>query len=162
MSHRTSLQTPIALHPLPAPDRTEAVFELYRELFGESEVAVVRSIFAGKEQAFSRDWVACADLRNGMLGGTAMGSQSLDCPELGALNGVGVRLEARGRKLAEHCCRSILETLDASKVRAAFLATGNPVAARLYDKLGFTFLPGTASRPSAAVRMPPPRTVSSS
>ena len=89
-------------------------------------MAVVRSIFAGKEQAFSRDWVACADLRNGMLGGTAMGSQSLDCPELGALNGVGVRLEARGRKLAEHCCRSILETLDASKVRAAFLAKAEP------------------------------------
>ena len=136
-------QCSVELCRLPAPNRTEAVFDLYRELFGEGEVAVVHSIFTGQEQEFSRDWIACADLGNGTLGGSAMGSQSLDYPELGALNGVAVRQEARGRKIAENCCRSILETLDASGVRGTFLATVNPIAARLYSKLGFAFLPGT-------------------
>lgn len=133
----------VELLQLPAPNRTEAVFTLYRELFGEEEVELVRSIFSGEERQFSRDWIACAESGNGVLGGSAMGSLSLGCPVVGALNGVGVRPEARGKKLAEHCCRNILETLDGSGVRAVFLATGNPVAARLYGKLGFAFLPGT-------------------
>ena len=134
----------IAISRLPAPAVTEAVFGLYRELFGEAEVDVVRTAFAGEETEFSRDWIACAFMENGALAGTAMGTQTRDIPTLGALNGVGVRPEARGQKLAERCCRSILETLDGAGVRGTFLATGNPVAAHLYGKLGFAFLPGTS------------------
>lgn len=133
----------IKIRRLPCPEVREGVFALYRQLFGEDEVEIVRPLFDGLEKDFSSDEIACVTAADGRLTGSAMGSWSLICPPLGALNGVGVLPEMRGKKIAESCCRSILERLDVSGVRGTFLATGNPAAARLYAKLGFSFLPGS-------------------
>jgi len=63
---------------------------------------------------------------------------------LGLLGEVATATEHRGRHLAHRLCRSAAEDFDRENGQALFLGTGNPIAAKVYSRLGWRFLAGTA------------------
>lgn len=128
------------------------VTELWRELFGEEELRDTRGQFSGSEVKFYKDTIyaavkdgklaACCHItsqKNGMIAG---------------LGGVASDNEFRGQGIADKVLAFALDDFDKSDCDAMFLGTGNPVAANLYAKYGFSYVRGTSAmlRVSKGVR----------
>lgn len=96
----------------------------------------------GTEAGKNRDILLM--LRDGdRLVGTLHSTMPQHIPALCGLSGMCVRPEYRGRDLSKMLLTTMLDILDGEGVKAAFLGTDNPVAARLYAGYGFRFYPGS-------------------
>lgn len=125
-----------------APYDASAALRLLEDTFGMEEVLVEAPQLDGRELAANRDivWEAWEEDR---LLGTIHATIPLACPQICGLSAMATAPAARGRGLGRLLFAKILEEVDAQGVKAAFLGTSNPIAAKLYRSLGFSFIPGS-------------------
>lgn len=125
-----------------APYDASAVLKLLEDTFGSEEVLVEAPQLDGREIAANRDivWEAWEGDR---LLGTIHATIPLACPEICGLSAMATAPAARGKGLGRILFTKILEEVDSQGVKTAFLGTSNPIAAKLYHSLGFSFIPGS-------------------
>lgn len=125
-----------------APYDASAVLKLLKDTFGIEEVLVEAPQLDGREIAANRDivWEAWEDDR---LIGTIHATIPLAFPTVCGLSAMATAPAARGKGLGRILFTKILEEIDSQGVKAAFLGTSNPIAAKLYHSLGFSFVPGS-------------------
>ncbi|MBT3319791.1 MAG: GNAT family N-acetyltransferase [Clostridia bacterium] len=95
-----------------------------------------RHIFEGDETEHNTDIVYVAREGNDLVG-TCHLTIPRGNPELGGLGEVATSVPHRGRGVAGWLCKQALCDFEARGGRALFLGTGNPAAARIYERLGW-------------------------
>lgn len=125
-----------------APFDASATLKLLEDTFGIEEALLETPQLTGQEVSTNRDivWEAWED---GRLIGTIHATIPLRCPHICGLSAMVTAPAARGKGLGRILFSKILEEIDKQGVTTAFLGTSNPVAAKLYHSLGFSFLPGS-------------------
>jgi len=122
-------------------DASEALDHL-EQIFGSKERLLEECQLNGSETAFNQDivYLAC---ENETLLGMIHATIPLRAPYLAGLSGMFTTEAARGKGIGKILFGKMTEEVAARGVRLAVLGTGNPVAAKLYSKFGFAFLPGS-------------------
>jgi len=125
-----------------APYDASAALKLLENTFGMEEVLVEAPQLDGREIAANKDivWEAWGD---DQLLGTIHATIPLNCPRICGLSAMATAPAARGKGLGRILFAKILEEVDSLGVKAAFLGTSNPIAAKLYRSFGFSFIPGS-------------------
>jgi len=132
----------LSRHVLPTADCiTKPVIELWRDCFGEGEVAGTRVQFMGEETDADEDILYVLSC-NGRMASCCHVTRKKNTGMAG-MGGVATMSEFRGRGFSRKVCSFALHDFDASGGDVIWLGTSNPVAANLYHSLGFSFLPGT-------------------
>ena len=120
---------------------TEELIDFLAGIFGAA-YQPDRSVYAGDERSFNRDTFYLLE-----QGGCTVGSSHLTMAvgnsELGGLGEVGTAPQCRGKGIASRLCRAARDDFLAAEGQALFLGTVNPVAARIYHRLGWCKLPGS-------------------
>ena len=119
------------------------VTELWRELFGEEEVCNTRGQFRGDETSFYHDTLYVA-LQNGKLAACCHITRQKN-GFIAGLGGVASDKLFRGQGVADKVIEFAMDDLDKCGCDAVFLGTSNPIAANLYMKYGFNYIPGTSA-----------------
>lgn len=122
-------------------DCTE-VLELWGNVFGAAEAALEKPQIDGSEATENLDIVYTAAEGDTLLG-TVHATIPKHAPTLCGLSGMCTVPQSRGKGLGRLLFATILEEIDRLGVETTFLGTSNPVAAKLYHSLGFSFLPGS-------------------
>ena len=124
------------------PYDASAALMLLEDTFGYDEVAVEAPQLMGKEAAVNKDivWEAW---ENDQLVGTIHVTIPRSCPTICGLSAMATHPSVRGKGLGRILFTKIIEEFESQGVTAAFLGTSNPIAAKLYHSLGFSFLPGS-------------------
>ena len=122
-------------------DATEAL-KLLEDTFGKEEVVVEAPQLMGAEVAANKDvvWEAWEE---GCLLGTIHATIPRACPTLCGLSAMATHPSVRGKGLGRILFAKIIEEFESQGVTTAFLGTSNPIAAKLYHSLGFSFVPGS-------------------
>lgn len=125
-----------------APFDATAVLKLLEDTFGTQEVMVEAPQLDGREMGANKDivWEAWEGDR---LIGTIHATIPLACPSICGLSAMATASEARGKGLGRILFSKIIEEIDTQGVQTSFLGTSNPIAAKLYHSLGYSFLPGS-------------------
>ena len=116
------------------------LIQFWEGIFKEP-MAEFRGVLDGSESEANRNTIYWAR-EGGRLIGACYLTTSVALPVLGGLGGVGVSPEFRRRGIASGMCRSARDDFRRRGGRAAFLATGSPDAARVYERLGWRRLTG--------------------
>jgi GNAT superfamily N-acetyltransferase len=124
------------------PYDATAALKLLEDTFGYEEVVVEGPQLLGKEVAVNTDlvWEAWEDEK---LLGTIHATIPKSFPTICGLSAMATHPSARGKGLGRILFAKIIEEYESQGVTAAFLGTSNPIAAKLYHSLGFSFLPGS-------------------
>lgn len=124
------------------PYDASAALKLLEDTFGYEEVVVEAPQLMGKEAAVNKDivWEAWED---GQLLGTIHTTIPHSCPTICGLSAMATHPTARGKGLGRILFAKIIEEYESQGVTTAFLGTSNPIAAKLYHSLGFSFLSGS-------------------
>ena len=126
---------------LPSSDTvTVDVTELWRDLFGEEEVVGTRAQFAGEETAFDSDTLYVLEV-GGVLAACCHITRRLGTG-LAMLGGVASATAFRGQGLGRAVCEFAMDDFDQAGGEAIWLCTGNPIAADLYESIGFHYQAG--------------------
>lgn len=125
-----------------APYDATAALNLLEDTFGMDEVLLESPQLRGQEVSVNQDivWEAWD---GDLLAGTIHATIPLGCPHICGLSAMATHPSVRGKGLGRILFTKILEEIDGQGVTTAFLGTSNPVAAKLYHSLGFSFLPGS-------------------
>ena len=125
-----------------APYDATAALKLLEDTFGIEEVLLEAPQLSGQETAVNQDivWEAWD---GDTLVGTIHTTIPLGCPHICGLSAMATAPSQRGKGLGRILFAKILEEIDSQGVTAAFLGTSNPIAAKLYHSLGFSFIPGS-------------------
>lgn len=124
------------------PYNVEAALKLLEDTFGHDEVVVEAPQLMGKEVAVNKDIVWEAWEGDQLLG-TIHATIPLGCPAICGLSAMATHPSVRGKGLGRILFAKIIEEFERQGVTTAFLGTSNPVAAKLYRSLGFSFIPGS-------------------
>ncbi|MBQ7096805.1 MAG: GNAT family N-acetyltransferase [Clostridia bacterium] len=117
-------------------------YDIWNRVFGIDEAESASKKLTGYESEYNDMYIySCWD-GNVLLGTTHITMSKL-CPSVCGIGCVCSSEEARGRGIGKIIFSAVLEDFDSAGGQAAFLATGNPVAANLYQSFGFQYLPGT-------------------
>lgn len=124
------------------PYDASAALKLLEATFGYEEVVVEAPQLMGKESAVNKDivWEAWD---NDRLVGTIHVTIPRNCPTICGLSAMATHPSVRGKGLGRILFAKIIEEFESQGVTAAFLGTSNPIAAKLYHSLGFSFLSGS-------------------
>lgn len=124
------------------PYDAAAALKLLEDTFGYEEVVVEAPQLMGAEASVNKDivWEAWED---GQLLGTIHVTIPKSCPSICGLSAMATHPSARGKGLGRILFAKIIEEFESQGVTAAFLGTSNPIAAKLYRSLGFSFLSGS-------------------
>ena len=124
------------------PYDASAALKLLEDTFGSEEVVVEAPQLMGKEVAANKDivWEAW---EGDQLVGTIHVTIPRSCPTVCGLSAMATHPSVRGKGLGRILFAKIIEEFEHQGVTAAFLGTSNPIAAKLYHSLGFSFLPGS-------------------
>lgn len=124
------------------PYDASAALMLLEDTFGYDEVAVEAPQLMGKEAAVNKDivWEAW---ENDQLVGTIHVTIPRSCPTICGLSAMATHPSVRGKGLGKILFAKIIEEFESQGVTTAFLGTSNPIAAKLYHSLGFSFLSGS-------------------
>jgi len=125
-----------------SPCDCSAALQLWEQTFGAAEAALEAPQLDGSECGHNLDILYVATEGNTLLG-TIHATIPHRCPTLAGLSGMCTAPAARGTGLGRILFTKILEEIDNLGVETAYLGTGNPIAAKLYHSLGFSFLPGS-------------------
>ena len=125
-----------------APYDATAALKLLEDTFGMDEVLLEAPQLSGKEAAINKDIVWEAWDGDALVG-TIHATIPLACPHICGLSAMATHPSVRGKGLGRILFAKILEEIDSQGVTTAFLGTSNPIAAKLYHSLGFSFLPGS-------------------
>lgn len=124
------------------PYDASAALKLLEDTFGYEEVLVEAPQLMGKEVAVNTD-IVWEDWEDGQLLGTIHATIPKGYPTICGLSAMATHLSARGKGLGRILFAKIIEEYESQGVTAAFLGTSNPIAAKLYHSLGFSFLSGS-------------------
>ena len=124
------------------PYDASAALRLLEDTFGHEEVVVEAPQLMGKETAVNKDIVWEAWEEDQLLG-TIHATIPLASPQICGLSAMATHPSVRGKGLGRILFSKIVEEIDSQGVNAAFLGTSNPIAAKLYRSLGFSFVPGS-------------------
>lgn len=124
------------------PYEASAVLKLLEDTFGYEEVVVEAPQLMGEEVAANKDIVWEAWEGNQLLG-TIHATIPRCCPTICGLSAMATHPSARGKGLGRLLFAKIIEEFESQGVTTAFLGTSNPIAAKLYHSLGFSFLSGS-------------------
>lgn len=124
------------------PYDASAALKLLENTFGHEEVVVEAPQLMGKEVAVNKDivWEAW---EGDLLVGTIHVTIPRSCPTVCGLSAMATHPSVRGKGLGRILFAKIIEEFESQGVTAAFLGTSNPIAAKLYHSLGFSFLSGS-------------------
>ena len=124
------------------PYDASAALRLLEDTFGYGEVVVEAPQLMGAEAAVNKDivWEAW---EGDLLVGTIHTTIPKACPTVCGLSAMATHPSVRGKGLGRILFTKIIEEFESQGVTAAFLGTSNPIAAKLYHSLGFSFLPGS-------------------
>ena len=124
------------------PYDASAALKLLEDTFGYEEVVVEAPQLMGQEVAVNKDivWEAW---EGEQLVGTIHVTIPKTCPTICGLSAMATHPSVRGKGLGRILFAKIIEEFESQGVTAAFLGTSNPVAAKLYHSLGFSFLSGS-------------------
>lgn len=124
------------------PYDASAALQLLENTFGHEEVVVEAPQLMGKEVAANNDvvWEAWEDDR---LVGTIHATIPKCFPTICGLSAMATHPSVRGKGLGRILFAKIIEEFESQGVTTAFLGTSNPIAAKLYHSLGFSFLSGS-------------------
>ena len=117
------------------PELADELFRLWTEIFSE-RVDYPIDVFLGGEIEHNHTEVYW-ERRNGTMVASCCTQRSIAMPGLGTLGEVATRPQYRGKGLATDLCRRALTDFRKNAGEAIFLATANPVAARIYHRLGW-------------------------
>lgn len=124
------------------PYDATAALKLLEDTFGYEEVVVEAPQLMGAEVAVNNDivWEAW---EGEQLVGTIHTTIPKCCPSICGLSAMATHPSVRGKGLGRILFAKIIEEFESQGVTTAFLGTSNPIAAKLYHSLGFSFLSGS-------------------
>lgn len=118
--------------PIPEPLAGEVARAVYAELREE----FLPEILAGRHAEHALFTIGTAHV-GGRLAACCWTGAGRRRPEIGVMAGVVTLLEHRGKGIATHLVREACDRFDRNGGRHLFLGVSNPVARRIYEKLGF-------------------------
>ena len=121
--------------PLPEADGSRVLWFLDGAFGLENDICLGPTM-KGLYEDQSRNWFFRAET-GGRVVSTCWYVQPEDDPSLGCFGEVYTSPDCRGRGLAKELNRMAIEHFEQSGGKLLMLATGNPVAAKLYESLGF-------------------------
>ena len=124
------------------PYDASAALKLLEDTFGYEEVVVEAPQLMGAEVTANKDIVWEAWEGDQLLG-TIHVTIPRCCPTICGLSAMATHPSARGKGLGRILFAKIIEEFESQGVTTAFLGTSNPIAAKLYHSLGFSFLSGS-------------------
>ena len=124
------------------PYDASAALKLLEDTFGYDEVVVEAPQLMGAEVAVNNDIVWEAWEKD-LLVGTIHVTIPKSCPTICGLSAMATHPSVRGKGLGRILFAKIIEEFESQGVTTAFLGTSNPIAAKLYHSLGFSFLSGS-------------------
>ena len=124
------------------PYDASAALKLLEDTFGYEEVVVEAPQLMGQEVAVNADVVWEAWEEDQLLG-TIHATIPKDFPTICGLSAMATHPSVRGKGLGRILFSRIIEEYESQGVTTAFLGTSNPIAAKLYHSLGFSFLSGS-------------------
>ena len=124
------------------PYDASAALKLLEDTFGYEEVVVEAPQLMGAEAEVNHDivWEAW---EGDQLVGTIHTTIPKACPTICGLSAMATHPSVRGNGLGRVLFAKIIEEFESQGVTTAFLGTSNPIAAKLYHSLGFSFLSGS-------------------
>ena len=124
------------------PYDASSALKLLEDTFGYEEVVVEAPQLMGQEVAVNTDivWEAW---EGDQLVGTIHTTIPKSFPTICGLSAMATHSSVRGKGLGRILFAKIIEEFESQGVTAAFLGTSNPIAAKLYHSLGFSFLSGS-------------------
>lgn len=125
-----------------APYDASAALKLLEDTFGIEEVLLEAPQLNGQEISVNKDIVWEAWDGDALVG-TIHATIPLGCPQICGLSAMATHPSVRGKGLGRILFARILKEIDSQGVTIAFLGTSNPIAAKLYHSLGFSFIPGS-------------------
>ena len=117
--------------------------EFWGEVFGTGDGDISRDAFLGSESEYNKHTVY-TKRSAGLLAGTCALSISKKLPILGGVSGVATAPDLRRSGIGTEVCRQATEDFQINGGQGVFLGTGNPEAARIYHRLGWRKLAGSA------------------
>ncbi len=129
--------------PLPA-NLVDDLLKMWERIFGEDYLSGqnIRPVLLGKEKRQNRDIVFRACENEKTVATVHLTISRFD-KRIGGIGEVATSKEYRGKGLARALCSMAINEFEKSGGKWLFLGTSNPVAARLYNSLGWRFIPGT-------------------
>ena len=128
-------------HEVPLPDGLiEELLAFWEPIFGTLDEDM-HEVLSGGDRAYNRNVVYAAREGSRVVGTTQL-TISRSLPALGGLGQVATAPESRRRGIAGRLCGEAVAEFRTHNGEAIFLGTGNPVAARVYDRLGWRKLAG--------------------
>lgn len=124
------------------PYDASAALKLLEDTFGYEEVVVEAPQLMGKEAAVNKDVVWEAWEKDQLLG-TIHVTIPKSNPTICGLSAMATHPSVRGKGLGRILFAKIIEEFESQGVTTAFLGTSNPIAAKLYHSLGFSFISGS-------------------
>ena len=126
--------------PLPAA-LVDELIPFWHASFGEGPVDIEREVFIGQEEDCSHGTLYLA--REGdIVAGTCFTMHSRTAPELAGFGEVATDPRFRCRGIAGRLCGEAVSDFRDRGGQALFLGTGNPAAARVYQRQGWRKLAG--------------------
>ncbi len=129
--------------------------EISRAVYDELREEFLPDILTGRHGADALFTVGTA-LVEGALAACCWMGVGRKRPELGVLAGVVTLPRYRGRGLATRMVGDLCDLFDHRGGRTLFLGVSNPVARRIYEKLGFRRLTGRILARGDSCAVPPP------
>ena len=115
--------------------------DFWQRIFG-TEFSWCRPVLSGCEGKANRDVLFLARIDDQVVASCRLTINQRD-PRVAALGEVATSTEHRGQGLGAAVCGQAVGEFDRARGQAMFLGTGNPNAARIYERLGWRFLPGS-------------------
>ena len=119
----------------------DELLPFWTAIFGEGLPDIERAVFLGSESAYSHSTLYLQRVGE-QVAGTCFMMHSRTVPALAGFGEVATAPPFRGRGIATALCRQAVADFRAASGEAFFLGTVNPVAARLYHRLGWRKLAG--------------------
>ena len=119
----------------------DELLPFWTAIFGEAVPDIERAVFLGSEVAYSQSTLYVQQ-EGDQVAGTCFIMHAKTMPALAGFGEVATGLQFRGRGIATDLCRQAVADFRAGGGEAFFLGTVNPVAARVYHRLGWRKLAG--------------------
>jgi len=132
--------TAVAFQPPLPPELVRSLLEFWGRLF-QTDYEPFRGMLSGGECEQNRDVIYVLKSA-GKIAGTCHLTMAESNPAAGGLGEVGTEPEFRSLGIAGQLCKRARDDFKAAGGRALFLGTSNPVAARVYGRLGWRKLAG--------------------
>lgn len=122
----------------------EELLNFWSNIFGSEYVSNqnLSSILSGNEKKFNRDLIFIVRTSESIISTVHLTISKFD-KRIGGIGEVATLNCFRGKGFAKILCRMAIEEFEKNRGKWLFLATSNPVAARIYHSLGWRYIAGT-------------------